>query len=103
LTPPSSWQPWIDVGVIVLVTLTVGVTLLAVYLIWRDGYIRGWRSGRATPPTCPRCGYNLSGLTQCRCPECGAEYRLDDLWKAYILFRSQGAKRETTADDCPVS
>src|SRR5262249_8711076 len=25
---------------------------------------------------CPRCGYNLRGLTQARCPECGEELRL---------------------------
>ncbi len=24
-----------------------------------------------TPPTCPECGYNLTGLTSGRCPECG--------------------------------
>ena len=24
-----------------------------------------------TPPTCPECGYNLTGLTSQRCPECG--------------------------------
>jgi predicted RNA-binding Zn-ribbon protein involved in translation (DUF1610 family) len=28
-----------------------------------------WR--HKTPPTCPECGYNLTGLTSNRCPECG--------------------------------
>jgi hypothetical protein len=28
---------------------------------------------------CPRCGYNLRGQRECRCPECGTEYTLGDL------------------------
>jgi hypothetical protein len=27
---------------------------------------------RRHPGTCPRCGYDLSGLAGGRCPECGA-------------------------------
>jgi hypothetical protein len=30
---------------------------------------RPWR--HKAPPTCPECGYNLTGLTSNRCPECG--------------------------------
>lgn len=26
---------------------------------------------------CPKCRYNLAGLTTARCPECGTEYTLD--------------------------
>lgn len=75
---------WVDTGVIVLVALTGGLTLFVALLVWRNGYMRGWRAARATPPTCLKCGYNLSGLTQCRCPECGCEYRLDDLWSTHL-------------------
>jgi len=28
--------------------------------------------GHPVPPTCPRCGYNLTGITLVRCPECGS-------------------------------
>jgi hypothetical protein len=28
---------------------------------------------------CPICGYNLSGLREARCPECGATFTLDQL------------------------
>ena len=77
-------QRWIDAGVLLLVALTLGLVLLVVFLIWRDGYIRGWRAARDKPPTCPKCKYNMSGLTQCRCPECGAEYRLDELVKTAL-------------------
>lgn len=28
---------------------------------------------------CPTCGYNLTGLTDARCPECGSKFTLDQL------------------------
>ena len=28
---------------------------------------------------CPTCGYNLTGLKECRCPECGTQFTLDQL------------------------
>jgi len=75
---------WIDIGVMALSVVTLVVVMLFAFLLWRDGYVRGWRAARAVPPTCPQCGYNLSGLSQCRCPECGATYELDKLWRASI-------------------
>ena len=75
---------WIDIGVLALVVVTCAVVALAVFLVWRSGYVRGWHAARKVPPTCPACGYNLSGLTQCRCPECGATYEIDKLWRASI-------------------
>ena len=75
----------IDVGVILLIILTGAVSLFVTYLVWRDGYKRGWRTARRKEPTCLKCGYNLSGLTQCRCPECGSVYQLDELWRSYIV------------------
>jgi hypothetical protein len=32
----------------------------------------GWRI--PIPPTCRKCGYNLTGLTKTRCPECGEPF-----------------------------
>jgi uncharacterized paraquat-inducible protein A len=28
---------------------------------------------------CPTCGYNLTGLIECRCPVCGTQFTLDQL------------------------
>jgi len=75
------WPSWIHAGVALLVLLTLLLTALAALLLWRDGYTRGWRAARARPPICLQCGYNLSGLTHCRCPECGREYTLESLWR----------------------
>lgn len=89
-----SWLPWdadsvalnwIDVGVLFLVLLTVLLALFVVFLVWRHGYRKGWRGARRVPPQCLSCGYNLSGLTHCRCPECGREHRLDELWETDIV------------------
>lgn len=35
-------------------------------------------------PVCLKCGYLLKGLTKTRCPECGAEPTLDELWAASL-------------------
>ncbi|RJP35414.1 MAG: hypothetical protein C4547_09425 [Phycisphaerales bacterium] len=76
----------IDVGVLLLVVLTIVVAALFAFLIWRNGYIRGWRASRRNQtPMCPACGYNMAGLSHCRCPECGRTYSLDSLWRAYLF------------------
>ena len=82
-----SFPLMVEAGVVLLVLLTGLLMSFVTFLIWRHGYIRGWRAARTTPPTCLQCGYNLSGLTQCRCPECGSEFPLDELWRTYILSR----------------
>ena len=40
--------------------------------------------GYIGPLLCPRCGYNMRGLTHARCPECGTEYTLDALLTANV-------------------
>lgn len=55
--------------------------------IWMAGTVAFWTL-RADPtqasatPKCPRCGYLLTGLRSTRCPECGEEPTLDELWTA---------------------
>ena len=76
-----SLHPGIVVGIVVLVVLTTGLAVLGLYLVWRNGYVRGWRAARVAGPCCAKCGYNLSGLVECRCPECGSNYKLEDLFR----------------------
>jgi hypothetical protein len=43
---------------------------------------------------CPQCDYNLTGLTKCRCPECGAAFDPVELQRRAELRRSRGGLRK---------
>ncbi len=53
----------------VTIPLWLPVLLAAIptFLVWR--FVPKFARGH-----CRRCGYNLTGLTEARCPECGAEF-----------------------------
>ncbi len=56
--------------------------LIATVFIWRE--TAGERAARVKGPgkravTCPTCGYNLTGSSECRCPECGSKFTVDEL------------------------
>ncbi len=64
-----------------------GVTAILLWLtatvfIWRettDERAVRLRSAGPEAIVCPSCGYNLTGLRQTACPECGASYTIDEL------------------------
>jgi hypothetical protein len=62
------------------------IWLFATVLIWRESpaeRVERLASGGSVPTlVCPTCGYNLTGLREPRCPECGAQYTLDQLLTA---------------------
>jgi hypothetical protein len=63
-------------------TSTILLWLVATCFIWRETPAeRAQRlgvSGRDSV-VCPTCGYNLTGLKEPRCPECGTQFTLDEL------------------------
>jgi DNA-directed RNA polymerase subunit RPC12/RpoP len=71
-----------EVGYFIGTTLAPMIWVILTILIWREtAYERSLRleaSGLGTI-VCPHCGYNLTGLVEARCPECGTKYTLDDL------------------------
>ena len=64
-------------GAIVWIILTI--------LAWRETPAeRAARMSRANADAlvCPTCGYNLTGLREPRCPECGTQFTLNELYAA---------------------
>ena len=55
--------------------------IAATALIWRE--IKAERLARLRQIgaiACPTCGYNLTGLREAKCPECGSQFTLDQLY-----------------------
>jgi len=64
-------------------TLCPILWLIGTVLVWRESAEE--RAARITNAggdalTCPVCGYNLTGLSEPRCPECGTKFTLSDLF-----------------------
>ncbi len=71
-----------------LALVLVGVLPVIGWGLWMAGTVNLWpmrvESGGFSdaPPQCISCGYLLIGLRGTRCPECGDEPTLDELWRA---------------------
>jgi hypothetical protein len=88
------------IGAIIDVGLAIFVASTSAPLLWLTATIFIWRETDAERAArlshlgsealvCPACGYNLTGLREARCPECGAQYTLND------LLASQPARAST--------
>ena len=65
--------------------LMIVLWLAASVLLWRETPAE--RADRIRESAgdvlfCPKCGYNMTGLHEARCPECGSRYTLDQLLAA---------------------
>jgi len=49
---------------------------------------------------CPRCRYNLRGLTLPRCPECGFEFRWEDIPRLLDEIRRRRERRNSVIAGC---
>ena len=66
--------------------------LIGTSLVWRENAReRGERLRRMGihAVACPDCGYNLTGLKEAKCPECGAVYTLDQLYASITEQRAE--------------
>ena len=69
-------------GVFVGGVIMILVWLIATVLIWRETTaerIERIRARSGSVLVCPGCGYNMTGLRQTTCPECGTSYTIDEL------------------------
>jgi hypothetical protein len=69
-------------GVFVGTVIAPLLWLVATVFIWRESaQERAARLSHAGKDSivCPTCGYNLTGLKESRCPECGTQFTLDQL------------------------
>ena len=77
---------------------TVPITwTLATVLIWRESAAERLTrlQARGMPViACPLCGYNLAGLTEARCPECGGTFTLEQI----VLARPVAAAAQPAAE-----
>ncbi len=66
-----------------------------------DESILGREWTEAIPPQCPKCGYNLTGISSTRCPECGHRATLTELRRnaQEALYAARGLRsfRESTS------
>lgn len=56
--------------------------VLCTILLWRETAaerMQRIRRQHRNAVSCPVCGYNLTGLREARCPECGGQFTLEDL------------------------
>lgn len=81
LTDSGDWQ----VKIVLLDILIPALWLISTVYYWQETPAE--RAGRLGASgreniSCPTCGYNLTGLTEARCPECGTKFTLDELLAA---------------------
>ena len=74
-----------ELGIIVGGMAWIVIWMAGTILIWREtGAERAARMRDIATGTvcCLRCGYNMTGLHEARCPECGTQYTLNELLAA---------------------
>jgi len=84
-------HPW-DLGGELAAGLWIGATAY----LWRGGPTR-----HIAKLPCPRCGYDMRGLHEARCPECGTQYTLDGLLAAQAAceLRTHGDAERHAGED----
>ena len=86
---PSRRRPWREIMVIVGL-LGIPLWLAVTVAIWRETpaeRVQRLQASSGKALFCPKCGYNMTGLYESRCPECGERFTLDQLLAAQQRYR----------------
>jgi len=70
-------------GVFMGGVLAIMLWMVGTVIVWRETAeerARRVTNSSADAVTCPSCGYNMTGLTEPTCPECGSKYTLNELF-----------------------
>ena len=76
-----------EVGVLLATMFWMSIWMAGTAVVWKETKLESLKRNRDGPDrviACPKCGYDLKGLTMARCPECGTEYTLDELFGAWV-------------------
>lgn len=79
VAPMSEWGFAAFIGGVFAILLW----LITSVFLWRETVAERAARVRAKSQSaiaCPTCGYNLTGLSESRCPECGGKFTLDELF-----------------------
>lgn len=79
------WGPEPDLIAFIASTLAILFWLGSTALLWQETAAERaerLRQSAGDAVRCPRCGYNLTGLYEAACPECGSRFTLDQLYGA---------------------
>ena len=76
-----------EIGVVLSTMCWVTIWIGGTAMVWKETHLErsrrlGDRPDRVIP--CPKCGYDLKGLAMARCPECGTEFTLDELFATWV-------------------
>lgn len=74
-------------GVILATMCWVTIWMAGTAVVWKETGLESSRRERDCPDRvipCPKCGYDLKGLAMARCPECGTEFTLDELFATWV-------------------
>ena len=81
-----------EIGWFIAYLVWITAWIIGTALIWQENAKeRGERLRRLGihAVACPDCGYNLTGLKEAKCPECGAVYTLDQLYASIAEQRAE--------------
>ena len=75
----------IALGILIGGGLVPIVWVLGTVLVWRESSherLERLKTYGTDAVCCPVCGYNMTGLREARCPECGGQFTVDELLTA---------------------
>ncbi len=81
-----------EVGILTGTLCWISIWMAGTAVVWKETKLESLRRERDGPGLvipCPKCEYDLKGLAVARCPECGTEFTLDELFATWVAQDSR--------------